>query len=997
MADAPKSHGRHFGFHGREKEFAWLRGMFDAVATKGADGKFIGPRMAVIVAESGIGKSRLVQELYIRLTNDPQWDPPEVDYWPEAFGDGGVNLRAVPDMKGHVPKGPPRFAWLGARWQSPEERNALARRSVLPEVRSSVMVHAEILKSHGSAWADAASRVSESVRKEGVGESIGAAADLVGIPFFGLMSKLAKGAKDLVADRMAGPKSFEKVEQEEIKSEVDEVLDCMQLLLNGSGAVPSVLWLDDAQWIDDESLVFLHRLWKEAERRKWPLLVVATHWEREWRELAVAERTGDAGDTLHDFAGSDGVEVAVLENAARGALRACVVERLPGLTDAQQSLLVEKAGGNFLTMAENIGELLAEPMWFEGERVDGSLVDAAVEHIRGFETERERRVQQRFKALETEVKKLLGWSVEIGSRFLRDVVIDFAAERALAPKPQQLLQRCFDPYSLLARPNEAVCEFRDPAYARAAGAYFSRFLEADRPGLEACARRRLLASLSQDIFKSDLPVRHAWGSRTRVYAGEAASQLVSLRVDFSCETWATQPVEVLLSEAHRDEFELAARYLRVAGENLNRDELRVAMAVRLWLMSERSGGRATSSSIGLEAISGADWCAELYSDVPPKLFWIWAGAIRRFDSMSAQRMYSAALSKWGNLWCAMLARGFDSEQASKCFDEFWECSRMEFDFPSSCRGSSPRVQLAKLVLRLAESIPAGYATPRILQSVSHSALVLAISQIDGEGQADSPMLRQLGPKIHLAPDTEDRLYLARRAVWLRLEAAVADRTDVEALAERLIRAIEAHRRVPESERDPNDSMALMGILDECVGLFEPSVGLRLRYQIAEFQFETSGAIEKACRAIEIARLHEHDGDLSFAIEWWERAFADWAESAADRGVWHSNDCIGFQFSTRTCCARLLADQSLMQRQSVRTACLHAAECILKDALSEAPSDWWRILDYQLLSRAVQAIGDSVSANEPALQRAQLDQVVRRLFELCAQAEERQRQEGCVPW
>ena len=117
------------GFYGRDKEIAWLRGMFDAVATKGPDGKFTGPRMAVIVAESGIGKSRIVQELYIRLTNDPQWDPPEVDYWPEAFGDGGVNLRAVPDMKGHVPKGPPRFAWLGARWQSPEERNSLARRS----------------------------------------------------------------------------------------------------------------------------------------------------------------------------------------------------------------------------------------------------------------------------------------------------------------------------------------------------------------------------------------------------------------------------------------------------------------------------------------------------------------------------------------------------------------------------------------------------------------------------------------------------------------------------------------------------------------------------------------------------------------------------------------------------------------------------------------------------------------------------------------------------
>jgi len=161
MPDAPK----HYGFHGREREFAWLRGMFDAVAAKGEDGKYTGPRMAVIYAESGIGKSRLIQELYIRLTNDPQWDPPGVDYWPEAFGDGGVNLRAVPDMKGHVPKGPPRFAWLGARWQSPKDRNAPTRRSVLPEVRSSVVVHAEILQSHRSAWADAAAAERKGLRR----------------------------------------------------------------------------------------------------------------------------------------------------------------------------------------------------------------------------------------------------------------------------------------------------------------------------------------------------------------------------------------------------------------------------------------------------------------------------------------------------------------------------------------------------------------------------------------------------------------------------------------------------------------------------------------------------------------------------------------------------------------------------------------------------------------------------------------------------------------
>ena len=81
-------------FYGRETEITWLRGMFDAVATKGPDGKFTGPRMAFVIAESGIGKSRLVQELYLRLTSDAQWDPPEVDYWPEAFLEVGAQLRS---------------------------------------------------------------------------------------------------------------------------------------------------------------------------------------------------------------------------------------------------------------------------------------------------------------------------------------------------------------------------------------------------------------------------------------------------------------------------------------------------------------------------------------------------------------------------------------------------------------------------------------------------------------------------------------------------------------------------------------------------------------------------------------------------------------------------------------------------------------------------------------------------------------------------------------
>ncbi|MBT5382509.1 MAG: ATP-binding protein, partial [Phycisphaerae bacterium] len=58
------------GFYGRVQERAWLRGLFEEVAdvdheTGRSRG---GPKLAVIVANTGLGKSRLVQTLYQELT-----------------------------------------------------------------------------------------------------------------------------------------------------------------------------------------------------------------------------------------------------------------------------------------------------------------------------------------------------------------------------------------------------------------------------------------------------------------------------------------------------------------------------------------------------------------------------------------------------------------------------------------------------------------------------------------------------------------------------------------------------------------------------------------------------------------------------------------------------------------------------------------------------------------------------------------------------------------
>ena len=86
--------------YGRDVEFAELRGLWQAVA----DGQ--GPRAIAYIADTGVGKSRLVQELYHHLSRAA--DP--FDYWPDAFLDAGASLQVTPPFPaGHRPAGPPMF------------------------------------------------------------------------------------------------------------------------------------------------------------------------------------------------------------------------------------------------------------------------------------------------------------------------------------------------------------------------------------------------------------------------------------------------------------------------------------------------------------------------------------------------------------------------------------------------------------------------------------------------------------------------------------------------------------------------------------------------------------------------------------------------------------------------------------------------------------------------------------------------------------------------
>jgi hypothetical protein len=104
-------------FFGRERELARLQTLFSEVAQRDSKGKSTsGPRMAVILAHTGVGKTRLAQELYRWLASHPQWD--QGDFWPDDLGEDGDSLRVNPKLPPQQVQ--PLVAWWGMRARCPE-------------------------------------------------------------------------------------------------------------------------------------------------------------------------------------------------------------------------------------------------------------------------------------------------------------------------------------------------------------------------------------------------------------------------------------------------------------------------------------------------------------------------------------------------------------------------------------------------------------------------------------------------------------------------------------------------------------------------------------------------------------------------------------------------------------------------------------------------------------------------------------------------------------
>lgn len=456
-----KAQTRESVFQGRETEMAWLRRAWGEVV-RGT------PQMRILAAESGYGKTRIVQEFYAWLSahQDPN------NYWPSALAEERQNLRVMPQVdkieRGKDKKAP--WFWWGMRWiADPDGRN-------LPEETSPFIssIHEPSFVSHQNALL-----LSVNQRKALSDALVASGKVLLGIAGVSAAQDLVDAVDQIqtflgiVRKHRAGVDLARSKEAAEVQ-ELERILTTFALLLDPSkgnkGSLPVVLVLDDAHWMDAFSLKVVERLWQEATDRKWPLLVIATTWQSEWNKEAGIGNWANA--KLQEKTGN--LDLMQVKRLDQESIERLFKMSLPGLTEDQRLFFAGKADGN-PRHAMEISMLLRDMAddWFEHGDVARCLTEEGFARARREELDLERLEARRFRKVEGDVKDALAAGSAQGEVFLCEFALDIARELGLRGGDTEALKKAETPFALAEALDSESMEFRSNLIHRLAKEHLS--------------------------------------------------------------------------------------------------------------------------------------------------------------------------------------------------------------------------------------------------------------------------------------------------------------------------------------------------------------------------------------------------------------------------------------------------------------------------------------------------------------------------------------------
>lgn len=402
-------------FTGRESELSRLLEHWERVK----EGE--GPRVAVLLAEPGLGKTRLAQELYGRLVAAEQGGP---GYWPPSLGVEGDNLTVNPhvdecDAGADVP-----FLWWGVRLSDPDGRNSVVSGVLASHVDAYLVPHLEPFQREQR-------RRQRLMKVARMGGAL--AADFVAdaVPFLGLLKKVGEVGMEVKAlhdewRRDAKAVSAGSVASARRASLAEQVVADLSTLFAAAGDVPAVVLLDDLQFSHSDPGVtaFVAELVEAMRGSRWPLLLLVTHWEREWRVAAGEAEEGStppspAGAVLAQLARRDPELVDVVKLGPVQDLAPLARRVLPGLPDEQVRALLERAGGN-PRLLEEVLRFAVTPRgrgMFVGRDPSGPLTERGLEELLSRGSRLAELVARRFEEAPEGVQKALALAASLGQEF----------------------------------------------------------------------------------------------------------------------------------------------------------------------------------------------------------------------------------------------------------------------------------------------------------------------------------------------------------------------------------------------------------------------------------------------------------------------------------------------------------------------------------------------------------------------------------------------------
>jgi hypothetical protein len=397
------------------------------------------PGVIVLLSESGLGKTRLLQEFFHWLSTTKD-GVGEAGYWQDRLAREGDNLHIDPNPALCNSRVPLPFLWWGVRLADPGRSNQGISQSVLASCVEGFDPHVEpMLRARRRAErGKEVRRATGDLLVEGILEGLGHLVPGVSPVKAGIV--FTRRIRELWAEQRADHKAVPtpgEIGRRARQNLSDRYFECLRALLDVrqgfDRAVPFVFVIKDAQWAGEDPalLDLVDRVLQAANEKHWPLLLIISHWEAEW----------NAGSSMREI-----VERHTPDNwrpiklGPHPDLSSCVVAGFSGLTPQQTQVLLDKAGGNPRLLDEIPRWLSEHPRLFAGRDLDQPMTAEGQASVEDATFDLHRLVERRLNQAPPEIKATLAVSGLQGMRFLVNLteevfraLHDTCAARCLVP------------------------------------------------------------------------------------------------------------------------------------------------------------------------------------------------------------------------------------------------------------------------------------------------------------------------------------------------------------------------------------------------------------------------------------------------------------------------------------------------------------------------------------------------------------------------------------